>query len=558
MSTHPDEDILLTPNKPINRLQFVIKQYKNTPRRGIIVDVARIALLLTGRDSAVQEYEQRFGNHLKNRRPRYGRESEQGDQERREFNATLTVMNGFMQYTLPDNHPFDFVIPWVARELGRLDKAISNAAKQLTLPEDLEHPSTWAAWVQRARREDAPTPDDYYEAVDKLEQKATAIGQWATQENIDLNKTDLATALEAIKNFEVEVEEDEIPQGVVVMEFDDGYTVQHLSGEAQLTAEGEVMQHCVGSYCGEVERGEAFIYSLRDAQGRPHVTIEWRPDIRTSEWIRAVQSLGREARVLLKDPVGFLESELTSIGNFAQIRGKQNDMPAVKYREYVQEFINQHFGGDRLGLLMVALPGQKIDFGGYVIKGADFTEDWAWADVPFSQASFSGAAFEQCVIAEFAGEVFDDATFVDCRIADLFDVSFVGARFTGTKFAETFNDCDFENAQFLGCKIQDSLHRCSFEGARFDSCFFKMVADGGVLSDAVIENSELWTFVVSRIEVDGLTLSNNRYDYVDITNTDLSEMSVESAYQLWQAVGPQGLFGNEWPEDMLEEMEGDG
>ena len=44
-----------------------------------------------------------------------------------------------------------------------------------------------------------------------------------------------------------------------------------------LKYEGDTMGHCVGSYCDDVLEGRTRIFSLRDAKGEPHVTIETRP-----------------------------------------------------------------------------------------------------------------------------------------------------------------------------------------------------------------------------------------------------------------------------------------
>lgn len=43
-----------------------------------------------------------------------------------------------------------------------------------------------------------------------------------------------------------------------------------------LKYEGDTMGHCVGGYCDDVLSGRARIFSLRDAKGQPHVTIETR------------------------------------------------------------------------------------------------------------------------------------------------------------------------------------------------------------------------------------------------------------------------------------------
>jgi hypothetical protein len=47
--------------------------------------------------------------------------------------------------------------------------------------------------------------------------------------------------------------------------------------EKALKYEGDAMGHCVGGYCSDVDAGSTKIYSLRDAKGEPHVTIEVKP-----------------------------------------------------------------------------------------------------------------------------------------------------------------------------------------------------------------------------------------------------------------------------------------
>jgi hypothetical protein len=44
-----------------------------------------------------------------------------------------------------------------------------------------------------------------------------------------------------------------------------------------LKYEGDTMGHCVGGYCPDVAEGRSRIYSLRDAKGQPHVTVETQP-----------------------------------------------------------------------------------------------------------------------------------------------------------------------------------------------------------------------------------------------------------------------------------------
>jgi len=53
-----------------------------------------------------------------------------------------------------------------------------------------------------------------------------------------------------------------------------GWTIQKVMSENDLLAEGNKMDHCVGSYCNYVENESIRIYSLRDPSNKPYVTIE--------------------------------------------------------------------------------------------------------------------------------------------------------------------------------------------------------------------------------------------------------------------------------------------
>ena len=83
--------------------------------------------------------------------------------------------------------------------------------------------------------------------------------------------------------------------------------------QKQLKYEGDTMGHCVGGYCNDVLSGVARIFSLRDAKGEPHVTIEVTP---------------------------------TDVGDvIQQIKGKQNLPPKDEYLPFVQDFIRKPYHG---------------------------------------------------------------------------------------------------------------------------------------------------------------------------------------------------------------------
>ena len=97
-----------------------------------------------------------------------------------------------------------------------------------------------------------------------------------------------------------------------------GWTVQKVAGENDLLSEGNLMDHCVGSFCEDVERQHSNIYSLRDPQNRPHVTIE----------------TGGEK--------GYTP------GGIKQIQGKSNSEPKDTYKEMIKEWIST--SGDKSGI----------------------------------------------------------------------------------------------------------------------------------------------------------------------------------------------------------------
>lgn len=167
----------------------------------------------------------------------------------------------------------DPIWPWVAQQLNRAKK--------------------------RSRR--ASDPSIYVDLLNQLRGKGSALALWQEQERIDLNKTTAEEALLALETFEPDID---VEQGEIVYEWDDGWTVQKLTQADQLIEEGEIMQHCVGSYCEEVESEETTIYSLRDPEGKPHATME----------VKAGET------------------------RFEQVQGKQNQPPIPEYQERIDEF----------------------------------------------------------------------------------------------------------------------------------------------------------------------------------------------------------------------------
>jgi hypothetical protein len=109
-----------------------------------------------------------------------------------------------------------------------------------------------------------------------------------------------------------------------------------------LKYEGDTMGHCVGGYCDDVLSGRSRIFSLRDAKGQPHVTIEAAPRRFVFSDVRA--AVGPEqADAWMDEGVPLRRmGELAGLGemqDIVQIKGKQNRAPTDDYLPYVQDFV---------------------------------------------------------------------------------------------------------------------------------------------------------------------------------------------------------------------------
>lgn len=151
------------------------------------------------------------------------------------------------------------------------------------------------------------------------------------------------------------------------------YDVEEELSKA-LKYEGDTMGHCVGGYCPDVMEGRSRIFSLRDAKGEPHVTIETgRRDVPRFNWDGLRHRLDEDAQdaaydaamTALRgrgdDALFDYEGNLTPFGQsqlnheqdiFAakwlinngpegiiQIKGKQNRAPKDDYLPFVQDFV---------------------------------------------------------------------------------------------------------------------------------------------------------------------------------------------------------------------------
>lgn len=131
-----------------------------------------------------------------------------------------------------------------------------------------------------------------------------------------------------------------------------------------LKYEGDTMGHCVGNYCDDVMEGKSRIFSLRDAKGEPHVTIETRPGRQDRAYSDAIAQLRGteywpawlENQRTRQDNPGSTQDLIDYMNQFrrsqglepidaektqdiVQIKGKQNAKPKDDYLPFVQDFV---------------------------------------------------------------------------------------------------------------------------------------------------------------------------------------------------------------------------
>lgn len=198
--------------------------------------------------------------------------------------------------------------------------------------------------------------------------------------------------------------------------------------EDSLKYEGDTMGHCVGSYCDDVAEGNSKIYSLRDAKGEPHVTIETEPsskhnigygmegredfpkDFRYESGSitpEQQQQIYQRAKQLFKPEstkdVGnhrmdvFQQAADEVLGKPAdrivQIKGKGNAAPKEDYLPFVQDFVKSGKWSDVGDIQNTGLV-KHPDTGKYVTREQRRAEVLAEPDLPANGMAEGGGAFK--------------------------------------------------------------------------------------------------------------------------------------------------------------------
>lgn len=125
-----------------------------------------------------------------------------------------------------------------------------------------------------------------------------------------------------------------------------GYTVQQVVTKNDLQAEGSFMNHCVGSYCEDVESGRQRIFSLRDDSNRPLATISMAGDRNTIYQIQANSNSEppQEIKALLKEWLSGVPDATWE--HFDD----EPDFSEYEFEDYDDAIRNYYFKGDDYGI----------------------------------------------------------------------------------------------------------------------------------------------------------------------------------------------------------------
>ena len=147
--------------------------------------------------------------------------------------------------------------------------------------------------------------------------------------------------------------------------------------EDALKYEGEMLQHCVGGYCEDVIQGRSRIFSLRDYDGRPRVTIEVQPNsnqkMTFEQAKRAIEddpltaNLDDNVKMEMLYNQGFLDEEGNVLPDLPmqiiQVKGAGNKKPQPEDIPLVQDFIRSgkyEIAGDERNTGFVKLPKDNM------------------------------------------------------------------------------------------------------------------------------------------------------------------------------------------------------
>jgi len=436
--------------------------------------------------------------------------------ERSNMIFSFVAQDSFAGGAMREPQEADSVFPWVARELSKLSKHTISA-------------------IEKSIKEDTSLLDDYEdyyadysEALEQLRRSTNLIAQWSKATRTDLMKLSLAEVFEKSEGFRIKRK---VEHGEFVYKFKNGWTVESLKGKRQLDCEAGFLSHCVYTYKDRVDSGQSVIYSLRDPDGVPYVTMEWQP------WPREMVEFDEGPKDKKGWPGRFTQvfgKTNSKIGHdvfneYVLAAGQDNDPPlqpdqvsvvVEAIRSMVVEFIDQKRGGEVRGLLLAgaSLAGRDLskyaivgtNLGGADLSRANLSEAYLYGvnlyEANLTGANLTGASLERANLsranlsgADLSGANLSEAHLreANLREANLTAAYLVTARLTGANLnganlnganlaAADLWRADLSGADMRGARLKGYaplLDRTRFDDSTKWSEGFDPIAAGAVKVD---------------------------------------------------------------------------
>ena len=268
-------------------------------------------------------------------------------------------------YDLGIDHMVDELRNALNPASGLPERLLIDRAKleKMTVPQIVKHVDEINAWrsvqtaeANAARAANAATaPFRTYETIPSTDQPNQRGLRWVELRLPDYDDLPIEERTQIIARLRKEAEEKGFNP--------DNYIEKHFQNQLKdaLKYEGEMLQHCVGGYCPDVAEGRSRIYSLRDAEGKPHVTIEVQPNpqpypVSGEAWARLTDAehaqyseyvrQWRRRNPYVEELEGEdIEEALREAGvppqpdTIIQIKGLKNRAPNAEYLPFVQDFV---------------------------------------------------------------------------------------------------------------------------------------------------------------------------------------------------------------------------
>ena len=133
--------------------------------------------------------------------------------------------------------------------------------------EELEHIADYIRWLE----DNKDTDIEAGRALSKLNKQSFELLSVATEQwVVTLNRKAEKKEKQRLKDTGVSEE----PGVDIEMKWKDGWFIARLMTSDACGREGILQHHCIGSYGSRMESGEIQLYSLRDPQNKPYVSME--------------------------------------------------------------------------------------------------------------------------------------------------------------------------------------------------------------------------------------------------------------------------------------------